>query len=153
MQRLETLIPPPVVTLAIMGLMAVSTLKSWPSYADNSTRLIIAAIIAALAIAIMLAGVWEFARARTTVNPMHPERASNLVTSGIFRFTRNPMYLGDCLLLVAWTLFFGDGFLVLGVFALAQYLTQFQIEPEERQMRKNFGAAYEDYCSQVRRWL
>jgi len=99
-----------------------------------------------------LAGVAAFRRNRTTVDPVHPDRASQLVTTGIYRHTRNPMYLGLLLGLAAWSVVLGNvaSLIVLPVFVL--WITRFQIVPEERVMVAGFGEAYIDYAARVRRW-
>lgn len=102
---------------------------------------------------IALMGVLEFRRAQTTVNPMQPHQASCVVDTGIFKLTRNPMYLGLAVSLLgvaAWWSTFG-GYLLVPLFCL--YLTRFQIIPEERALLKLFGAPCADYMHRVRRWL
>ena len=89
----------------------------------------------------------------TTVNPMRPEQASKLVDSGIFRYSRNPMYLSLTLLLMAFSLWLGCLANLLIVLLFILYITRFQIIPEERTLLARFGRAYADYCVQVRRWL
>ena len=98
-------------------------------------------------------GVFSFSRAKTTVNPMKPDTSSALVVSGIYRLTRNPMYLGILLLLIGWGIFLSNAlaFLVLPGFVL--YMNRFQIEPEERALTRLFGQAFVTYRSQVRRWI
>jgi len=100
--------------------------------------------------------VWAalcFRAARTTVNPVAIEKASALVTSGPFMFSRNPMYVGLVLILTGVALYDGgaSGFLVLPVFILV--ITAVQIKPEERMMRAKFGDDYAAYCARVRRWI
>ncbi len=98
-------------------------------------------------------GARAFRRVRTTVNPLHPERASSMVTSGIFRFTRNPMYVGIALVLLGFFLAFGALSAILGLPAFVGYITRFQILPEERILEAKFGSAYAAYRARVRRWL
>lgn len=102
---------------------------------------------------ISLAGLWTFARAHTTANPMHPERASTVVQNGIYRHTRNPMYLGISTMLLGWGLWLAHPLALLWVPLAMAYLQRFQIRPEERILRAHFGAPYEAYCRRVRRWL
>ena len=98
-------------------------------------------------------GLLEFSRAKTTVNPTRPGTSSSLVKAGIYRHTRNPMYLGFLLMLAAWATVMGNvvSFLVLPAFVL--YLKRFQIEPEERALASIFGDEFRAYCSGVRRWI
>jgi len=153
MKALETLIPPPIVTVIIMILMYWVP-RSILASSIQSSLLFFAAIATGLAaIMIMLAGIAAFAKDRTTLNPMRIDQASTLVTSGIFKFTRNPMYLGDVIFLFAWCLLLATPWAIFGPFLLMIYLTQFQIKPEERMMQQKFGTAYKAYQSQVRRWI
>jgi protein-S-isoprenylcysteine O-methyltransferase Ste14 len=98
-------------------------------------------------------GVVSFRRARTTVNPMNPAASSSLVIGGIYRLTRNPMYLGFLLALIGWAVFLSNAlaFLLLPVFIF--YMNSFQIEPEERALASLFGQEFITYRSRVRRWL
>lgn len=115
-------------------------------------------IPAALALAltglgVTVGGVISFRRAQTTVNPIHPEKTSALVRSGVYAVTRNPMYLGSVLILVAWAVFLSSALALLGPIAFVFYMNRFQIRPEERILASLFGASYAEYCSRVRRWI
>jgi protein-S-isoprenylcysteine O-methyltransferase Ste14 len=102
---------------------------------------------------IIIVGVASFRRAKTTINPMKPESSSSLVVSGIYKFSRNPMYLGFLLVLVGWAVFLSNAlaFIFLPVFIC--YMNRFQIEPEEKALAGKFGQEFVDYKSRVRRWL
>ena len=99
------------------------------------------------------AGLREFVRAHTTVNPMAPTRARRLVTSGVFSRTRNPMYLGMLLVLAGWGVWLGNAVAWLGLPLFVAVLNVLQIRPEERAMRQRFGAEFERYAARVRRWI
>jgi protein-S-isoprenylcysteine O-methyltransferase Ste14 len=113
----------------------------------------LAFVIGALGLLANIAGFLQFRRARTTVNPMKLEAVSALVTSGIFRWTRNPMYLGFALVLVAWAAYLANPLSLLGVAFLIAYLNRFQIAPEERVLERRFGDQFLAYRESVRRWL
>lgn len=98
-------------------------------------------------------GVIEFNRAKTTVNPTKPQASSSLVTSGIYRFTRNPMYLGFLLILTGWAAAIPNVVAVLALLPFVLYLNQFQIKPEEKALMLIFGDQFRSYCSIVRRWI
>ncbi|MEN8175948.1 MAG: isoprenylcysteine carboxylmethyltransferase family protein [Pseudomonadota bacterium] len=111
-------------------------------------------------IAFVAAGIsidlWSLAlffRAGTTPHPLRPAEARVLVTGGMYRYTRNPMYLGLLLILGGWAVWLGElsPFLVLPLFIWA--LTGLQIVHEERALQGCFGEGYADYCRRVRRWL
>lgn len=102
---------------------------------------------------LVLAGGISFRRARTTVNPLQPEAATALVTSGIYRFTRNPMYLGFALFLVAWAMWFAFPWSLFGVAIFIAYMTRYQVLPEEQALAALFGSEFDRYRHRVRRWL
>lgn len=102
---------------------------------------------------ITIAAIISFRMAATTVNPLNPERASSLVDGGVFRFTRNPMYLGMLLVLLAWGVYLSSLLNLFLIVGFVWYLTRFQILPEEKAMRANFGETYQTYCQKVRRWI
>lgn len=150
---LDLKIPPVIVGLVTAGLM---WLVAWamPGYGfDIPQRQLVAQVFAAAGFVVAAWGVVAFRRAGTTVNPMKPESSSSLVVTGIYAFTRNPMYLGALLILLAWAidLTHPAAFLVLPLFVL--YTNRFQIQPEERALASRFGSAFTAYASRVRRWI
>jgi protein-S-isoprenylcysteine O-methyltransferase Ste14 len=119
----------------------------------GSWRLLFASLCAGFGVTVALLGVWSFRQAKTTLNPVSPEKASSVVTNGIYGYTRNPMYVGLTSVLAAWAIWLSVPWAFLGPVALILYLTRFQIIPEERVMSSKFGRDYDDYRQQVRRWL
>jgi protein-S-isoprenylcysteine O-methyltransferase Ste14 len=113
----------------------------------------IAALPIAAGLIVAAAAVTRFRQSGTTINPMEPDKASRLVTDGIFRVSRNPMYLGLSLLLIGWALWLGTAspWFVPPVFVLFIYLAQ--ILPEERALEALFGARYLEYRRTVARWF
>ncbi len=101
----------------------------------------------------VLAGEVSFHLAKTTGNPEKPETVSSLVISGIYHITRNPMYVGLLFLLLSWAAWLGSLFSVFIIVFFQQYMTRFQIIPEERALTTLFAEQYRDYCKKVRRWL
>jgi len=114
---------------------------------------LVAAALLISGIAIMVMGVLAFRKASTTVDPRFPETASHLVSSGIYRYTRNPMYLGMMVLLIAWMALLSNVGTVVMPLLFVLYITRWQIVPEERALAQKFGAEYEVYRKSVRRWL
>ena len=153
MHALELKIPPPVIALliapAMWGISLVTPLADVPA----PVRLFAAMAIALTGVVTAIAGVAAFRRAKTTLNPLKPEASSSLVTSGIYRITRNPMYVGLALALIAWAVFLSSAWALLGPVVFALYMNRFQIGPEERVLLGMFGAAYSAYQAKVRRWL
>ena len=112
-----------------------------------------ACVVAIIGAGIAVAGVRSFRRHDTTVNPMKPETTASVVIVGIFRFTRNPMYLGLALVLVGWAIYLSNLVALLLVPVFVAYMTQFQIKPEERALLEKFGPDFANYMSEVRRWI
>jgi len=107
----------------------------------------------AVGLSLDLSSILAFFRVRTTVNPLAPERSSRLVTTGFYRFTRNPMYLGLLLLLTGWTVWLGNPLGGIWLAAFVGCVTVLQIHHEEAALRRTFGAEFDAYCRKVRRWL
>jgi len=114
---------------------------------------VLAAVLAGGGVIVGALGVVSFRRARTTVNPLTLGSASTLVVSGIYRYSRNPMYLGFALMLLAWGVFLSNLLALLVVPAFIMYMTRYQIEPEEEALEALFGQEYLAYKRAVRRWL
>ena len=153
MHRFELLIPPPLVALlaglSMWGLSQFSPHWSWPDFLRHG----IAGGLTCVGVMIAFSGFFAFRRAQTTISPLHPERTSHLVLSGVYRLTRNPMYLGLLLVLISVALWMQSFWALLVLPCFVLYLTRFQIIPEERHLITLFGEAYEQYCQRVRRWL
>jgi protein-S-isoprenylcysteine O-methyltransferase Ste14 len=150
---LELRIPPPIVGLIIAGGMwAVAHIPPILQL-PNLLRLLVAVVLAVLGVAVALGGVLSFRRAHTTVNPLKPETSAALVSTGIYSFTRNPMYLGMALALLAWAVYLSSAWSLLGPLLFALYITRFQIVPEERALEGLFGESFAAYRERVRRWL
>ena len=147
------LIPPPLV-VALFGYLMwlLAGRLAFGAFAFAGQRPL-AALLLLAGLALMAAAAWTMFRARTTVNPLKPERATRLVTSGVFAVSRNPIYLGDALILLALAIGFGNAanFLLLPLFVW--FIGRFQIRAEERALEQRFGADYRAYCARVRRWL
>jgi protein-S-isoprenylcysteine O-methyltransferase Ste14 len=112
-----------------------------------------AAILVLAGVALDLLGLIAFRTSRTTINPLKPERTSALVTGGVYRVTRNPMYAGLGLLLLSWAIFLSALLPFAGPVIFVLYITRFQIQPEERVLKEIFGEEYSSYAARVRRWL
>lgn len=153
MQTLELRIPPPVVTLLIGSAMWGVTWVAPSLELQAFPRITVAVVIALVGFGFALAGIVSIRRAKTTVNPKKPSDATSLVRSGIYRVTRNPMYVGLLFVLVAWAVFLSSVWALLGPLGFVLYMSRFQISPEERALAAMFGSEYSSYKKRVRRWL
>ena len=118
----------------------------------DSERYIVRGLLV-LGVVIGILGLTEFSRRSTTVNPHKPDKTTTLVRSGIYRLTRNPMYLGMAIILFAAVVKFGNGINILVIPVYIWVMNTLQIQPEEEVMEQKFGQKYLDYKKEVRRWL
>ena len=153
MKNLELKVPPVVlVAVVAVGMWAVSRIALNSHFTFPYVEWWSASIVL-LGFFISIAGVLQFRKSGTTVDPRVPDQSSNLVVSGVYRYSRNPMYLGFLLALCGWCVFLGSMVSVLFLPVFILYMNCFQIVPEERFMQEKFGASYRQYRSQVRRWI
>ena len=153
LSQLETRIPPPIVLLVCVALAWVLTAVLPGRPLDWALRAPLVWLLLAIGVGFSIAAKVAFRRADTTLNPMAPENVSALVTTGLYRWTRNPMYLGQAAILLAWAVFVDRpvGFLVVPLFVA--YITRFQIQPEEVALSRRFPGMYAAFCERTRRWI
>lgn len=153
MHRLELRIPPPIIALVMMLLMTLlaQTLPAVTALAPMRRPLAIG--VALIGLCFDAAGLLAFRRARTTINPLRPANTSALVTTGVYRITRNPMYVGLLLMLLAWAIWLGSPVSLAGPVLFIVCINRLQIQPEERILLDKYGSEYRNYLSRVRRWL
>jgi protein-S-isoprenylcysteine O-methyltransferase Ste14 len=152
-RALEARIPPPIVML-LMGTLAWIGARYLPSLSFQlPSNGIFSSVFAIAGLFLNLYPKLAFDRAGTTINPLKPGSTTHLVTSGLYRYTRNPMYLGQWLILLGWTVYLHNfiGLLVLPAFVV--YISYFQIRPEERQLSVLFPSEFAAFCGRSRRWL
>ena len=146
-------LPPLALGVIVAGLMWCAS-SATPAFDFRfPANILSSASLALLGAGIIVSGIVSFRRAKTTVNPMRPESASSLVVSGIYQYTRNPMYLGLLLILLGWAAFLSNlaAFALLPAFVV--YMNHFQIAPEERALGSLFAQEYQAYRARVRRWI
>lgn len=153
MSSLELKVPPLLLFGAVALVMALLArwLPAWDFTLPASSAA--AAVLAAAGAGVAALGARAFVRARTTLDPRLPHKSSSLVRGGVYRASRNPMYLGMLLLLAAWGLQLGNLAALLGLPAFVLYMNRFQITPEERLLGEKFGLEFDQYRAAVRRWL
>lgn len=153
MRALELKVPPPLAALmvgvAMWGIAQVAPALIF----DDYLRWGLAAVLVAIGVSFAAAGFIAFRRAKTTINPMQPEKATSLVSTGVYRITRNPMYVGLLFLLTAWAVILSSPWSLLGLVVFYLWISRFQIVPEERSLITLFGEEYVRYTAKVRRWL
>lgn len=153
MRWLEHKVPPPIVGALVGVAMWAAAHFSPVLPIQPYWRLAIALVVAGVGVALMGLGGMAFRRAKTTSNPIKPEAASSLVITGVYRHTRNPMYVGAAVVLVGWAFYLGSLPAFVGPVVFVLYITRFQIIPEERVLRGKFGPEFAEYQARVPRWL
>ena len=148
---MKTKIPPPILALMMIGLIYLSSLIVVPITFNYQGTLSILGIIIGLACAIPSFRV--FSRHKTTISPLNPSETTALVTEGMYRYSRNPMYLGLLLLTISSTIWFGTWLGVILNIVFIFLINFLQIIPEEEALQEIFGEEYEDYKEKVRRWI
>jgi protein-S-isoprenylcysteine O-methyltransferase Ste14 len=148
---MKTKIPPPLVMI-FFGICIFVSKKILPEIDIGAFGYLGFVFYSIAAFLIISAGA-AFRKHQTTVNPLKPDSASSLVSSGVFKYSRNPMYLAMVFMLIGVSLNKNilGGVIFTPIFAW--YITIFQIIPEEESMAKLFGEEFDNYRSKVRRWL
>ncbi|TYP92140.1 Protein-S-isoprenylcysteine O-methyltransferase Ste14 [Fodinibius salinus] len=146
-------IPPALVFVIIAGLMHLVSLFLPFGSLTLSGAYWVAGLLMVAGGVLGVAGLLQFYRNGTSVDPHKPAEASTLVTDGIYQYTRNPMYLALFFLLIAYASILQN---VLNLFILPLfiwYMNKYQIIPEEEIMEEKFSSKYLKYKSEVHRWL
>jgi protein-S-isoprenylcysteine O-methyltransferase Ste14 len=122
-------------------------------YFDFFGRYYLMGVLLALALIIGMVALLQFFRAKTTIDPRKPGKTDHLVTSGVYAFSRNPMYLALLLVLLGWGLWLGNAFNALLAAGFVSVMNKLQIKPEEEVLANKFSREYAQYCIKVRRWF
>ncbi len=145
---------PPLIVFAVAAGAAWALSQITPTWnLEFGSAVVAAALLFALGTAVALAGVASFRSQGTTINPMVPERSARVVQAGVYRWSRNPMYLGMLLVLLAVATCLKSAAALVVLPAFVWYMNRFQIAPEERALLNKFGSEYAGYMVKVRRWL
>ena len=144
----KPIVPPPVIFIGCVLMMAYL-----PNPYPFSINVLIAYLMVLVSSAIVFFSLWQFYKSKANINPIHLEKSNVFVVDGIYRFSRNPMYLSLEGLLVAWAVYLQSAVSFLGVFLFVYLITQWQIKPEEYWLEKKFGEFYLAYKKKVRRWI
>ncbi len=145
---------PPVVVFVVFGGAMYLLAKFLPvGDFDFFGKYYLIWLLVVMAFGIGTVALAHFVLAKTTIDPTAPSKATSLVHKGLYRFSRNPMYLAMLLLLLALGLWLGNAFNTLLAAGFVGYMNKFQIAPEEEALQTLFGKEYQRYCGNVRRWF
>jgi protein-S-isoprenylcysteine O-methyltransferase Ste14 len=153
LRYIETRIPAPIIAGIAGASMKCYAMKSGVAIDPTVLQMYVGVGLAQASGVLALVAMATFLSVRTTLNPLNPAKASSLVTGGVFRLSRNPMYLSLLLLLVAYAVRLDSPAVWLAPVLFVAYVTRFQIHPEERALKAKFGEAYLRYQARTRRWL
>jgi len=153
MSGLELKIPPDVVWVAVAGLMWLASRVNAGFGAAEPFRRPLALILFAIGMGLIVAARVALVRASTTWHPTEPDHTTALVTSGVYRFSRNPTYLGMEIVLLSWSVALASLPAALVSALFVGYIARFQIRPEELTLSVLLGQDYRDYSQRVRRWV
>ncbi len=153
MHRLALVIPPALVLLIFIAIMWI--IASHITYFTLVSGLhpALPLILTMTGIIFILLSSIPFLRNKTTLNPMKPELTSVLIKTGLYQYSRNPIYLGFVIILLGWGFYLRNILAMLLIAGFVFYMNRFQIEPEEKSLRKAFGIQFEEYERKVPRWL
>jgi len=152
-KKLELLLPPFPLTIVLCGVIFLCA-KLTPNFTLNiPSGMEWGVAFWVLGFGFILPAVLSFVKAKTTVDPRKPDKSNKLVISGLYKLSRNPMYVGFLFLVVGTAFFYAHigGFIIATAFI--PYMNRFQISLEEQQLTTTFGEEYTQYCQAVRRWL
>ena len=150
---MKLIIPPPIYGLTFFaGMWSLNSLLPQFSFSFIAQKPL-ATIVIIMGLTIDVIAIISFIKIKTTINPRSPQNTNQLVTAGLYRYSRNPMYLGLLLLLFGAALWLGNPANVFLLLLFLLLITLFQIKPEEKILCEKFGSNYRHYCEKVRRWL
>tara|TARA_Y100001936_G_scaffold32967_1_gene30942 strand:+ start:711 stop:1166 length:456 start_codon:yes stop_codon:yes gene_type:complete len=151
MTNIKTKLPPPLVAL-IFGFLINYTKNIFPKI-EIKNQIIFGSFMIINGLIIILSAIILFKKYQTTISPLNPSNATKLITNGIYKFSRNPMYLGLLLVLLGISIIFNltGGFFFILLFI--SYMNLFQIIPEENAMVDLFKDEFLEYKINVRRWI
>ena len=144
-------IPPPLIVLTLIISIYFSSKRI--DLINIPFQLEISFFILSLGILVFINPVLKFIKSKTTINPIQFEETNRLVTSGIFKYSRNPMYLGMLMIIISTSIFYLNIYSILTPFLFVFWINKFQIKREEIFLTEKFGKEYLSYKNKTRRWL
>ena len=144
-------IPPPILVIILTSLVYFSSTKLELIYLPY--RHIVSVIILIVGLIVIVSPVVDFIKSKTTINPVKFKNVNRLVTTGIYRYSRNPMYLGMILIIISTTVYYLNFLSVFSPLIFYIWINKFQINREEIFLEDKFGSEYLKYKSKTRRWI
>ncbi|MCB1948129.1 isoprenylcysteine carboxylmethyltransferase family protein [Nitrosomonas sp.] len=153
MRRQKLLIPPALIWIVFAAAMWVLSVSVPVLLLKTEPHFVLPLILIAIGVIIITSCAVIFMCQKTTLNPMKPELTTTLIKTGLYQYSRNPIYLGFVIMLTGWGLYLNNAPGLILVVGFIYYMNRFQIEPEEESLSRIFGTEFELYKRTVRRWL
>ena len=144
-------IPPPLLVLILVVSNYFSSKKIDLILLPNQD--ITSIIIFLIGMLILINPIFKFIKSKTTIDPIKFKKVNKLITSGIYRYSRNPMYLGLLMLVTSTSIFYLNIFSITTPFFFYYWINRFQIKREEIFLTEKFGKEYLLYKTKTRRWI
>ena len=151
MMHIKTKIPPPIVALTFSFLIYY-TKDIFPKI-EIRYETIFGSFMIIIGLTIILSAIILFKKYQTTITPLNPSNATKLITDGIYKFSRNPMYLGMLMIIISTSIFYLNIYSILTPFLFILWINKFQIKREEVFLTEKFGKEYLSYKNKTRRWI
>ena len=144
-------IPPPILVLILVSSNYFSSKKIDLIHLPNQD--LISIIILLIGILILINPIFKFIKSKTTIDPIKFKKVNKLIISGIYKYSRNPMYLGLLMIVISTSIFFLNIFSITTPFLFYCWINRFQIKREEIFLTEKFGQEYISYKTKTRRWI
>ena len=144
-------IPPPILVLILVVSSFLSSKKIDVIHIPHQT--LVSILILLIGILILIIPVTKFIKYKTTIDPIEFKKVNKLVTSGIYKYSRNPMYLGLLLIVISSSILYLNIYSVSTPIFFYYWINRFQIQREEVFLTEKFGKEYLSYKTKTRRWI
>ena len=144
-------IPPPILVLVLVISNFFSSKKIDLIHLPNQD--LISIIILLIGVLILTNPIFKFIKSKTTIDPIKFKKVNKLITSGIYKYSRNPMYLGLLMIVISTSIFYLNIFSITTPFLFYFWINRFQIKREEIFLTEKFGREYKSYKTKTRRWV
>ena len=148
---LKIKIPPPIIVIFLI--LAVYFSSNLTIGFDLPFKKTISLLLLFIGLLIIFIPVFQFIKSKTTINPQSFKNVNNLVSSGIFKISRNPMYLGMLIIISSTVVYYFNYFSIFAPFIFYFWINEFQIKREEKKLEEKFGSDYKKYKSKTKRWI
>ena len=144
-------IPPPILALILVSSNYFLSKKIDPIHLPNQD--LISIIILLIGLLILTNPIFKFIKSKTTIDPIKFKKVNKLIISGIYKYSRNPMYLGLLMIVISTSIFFLNIFSITTPLLFYCWINRFQIKREEIFLTEKFGEEYMSYKIKTRRWI